>query len=76
MHGISYNVIIIEFGNLINWSHHYLSNFEKTTFWTLRFPNVIPNLISLLTLPISPFNNFPPSFDFETTYFIFTMLLW
>ena len=48
----------------------------EPTFWPQRFPNVISNLISLLTLSISPFNNFPPSFDFETLYFIFTMLLW
>ena len=48
----------------------------EPTFWPQRFPNVISNLISLLTLSISPFNNFPPSFDFETLYFIFTMLSW
>ena len=48
----------------------------EPTFWPQRFPNVISNLISLLTLSISPFNNFPPAFDFETLYFIFTMLLW
>ena len=38
---------------------HFYFKICQLKFWPRRFPNVIPNLISLLTLSISPFNNFP-----------------
>ena len=38
---------------------HFYFKICQLKFWPRRFPNVILNLISLLTLSISPFNNFP-----------------
>ena len=43
----------------------------KPTFWPQLFPNVISNLISLLTLSISPFNNFSPGLWLWDTLFHF-----
>ena len=44
---------------------------DKTNIWPQRFPNVISNLISLLTVSISPFNNFPPVLWLWDTLFHF-----
>ena len=44
---------------------------DKTNLLGSAFPNVISNLISLLTLSISPFNNFPPGLWLWDTLFHF-----